>query len=317
MKNDGNKMSFALYSGDGVLTDDSFLNEWYIDRECKILENTCNTLSVEEEKQWLLKAITLLDLTSLSADDTKSIITKLCCTATSPLSNDLSKICSSTTPSVITTASVCVYPNRITDAKEALNSLNSKLPIAAVAGGFPSGQYPLATRVGEIIHCVKQGADEVDIVVDRSLILTQEWGKLFEEVKTMVNAGQGAKIKVILAVGECGSWENIFKASIVSMHAGAHFIKTSTGKEAINATLPVGIVMCRAIKMILAHSGHKVGFKPAGGIRTYQDVLMWMMLIKRNLGEEWIDPELFRIGASSVLLSIVDRLNTLSKIVGQ
>uniref|UniRef100_A0A0A9XXY8 deoxyribose-phosphate aldolase n=1 Tax=Lygus hesperus TaxID=30085 RepID=A0A0A9XXY8_LYGHE len=291
------------------------INEQFVNAEAELLNRSVDSLSVENEISLLLRAVSFLDLTTLSADDTRATVTQLCCKAVAPVPKDIVKRHAKYDDSKLTTASVCLYPNRISDAKLTLADLGSALPVAAVAGGFPSGQYPLSTRVSEVAFCVDQGADEIDIVIDRSLVLNRQWEELYLEVLNMNAAGKGKKVKVILATGECGSLDNIFKASLVSMYAGAPFIKTSTGKETINATIPVGIVMCHAIKLFYIMYGVKIGFKPAGGIRTYKDILIWMLLIKKELGSSWLNPSLFRIGASSVLSSIVDRLKELDGVV--
>ncbi|KAF6216214.1 hypothetical protein GE061_000554 [Apolygus lucorum] len=291
------------------------INEQAVNVEAEELNRSVDSLTTENEISLLLKAVSFLDLTTLSSDDTKANVTQLCCKAVAPVPKEIVKRHGKNDDSKLTTASVCIYPNRISDAKSALAQLGSALPVAAVAGGFPSGQYPLSTRVSEVAFCVDEGADEIDIVIDRSLVLNHQWEKLYSEVLNMNAAGKGRKVKVILATGECGSLENVFKASLVSMHAGAPFIKTSTGKETVNATIPVGIVMCRAIKLFYKTKGIKIGFKPAGGIRTYKDILVWMLLIKKELGDSWLNPSLFRVGASSVLSSIVDRLEELNSLI--
>lgn len=174
-----------------------------------------------------------------------------------------------------------------------------------VATGFPSGQYSLKSRLEEIIYAIEQGATEIDIVVDRSLVLRGEWQQLYDEIHQMRRAcGEKAHMKTILAVGECGTFENIYKASMVAMIAGSDFIKTSTGKENVNATLPVGLVMIRAIKDFYNQTNRKIGFKPAGGVRTVDEAIAWMTLIKSTLGDEWLQPSLFRFGASGLLDSI-------------
>lgn len=171
-----------------------------------------------------------------------------------------------------------------------------------VATGFPSGQYPLKTRLQEISHAIADGATEIDIVIDRGLVLCGEWEKLYDEIVEMRNAcGDTVHMKTILGVGECGSMENVYKASMVAMMAGADFIKTSTGKESVNATLPIGLVMIRAIQHFYRLTQRKIGFKPAGGVRTVKEAIAWMTLIKSTLGDEWLQPTLFRFGASGLL----------------
>lgn len=184
-----------------------------------------------------------------------------------------------------------------------------------VATGFPSGQYSLKSRLEEIVYAIEQGATEIDIVVDRSLVLRGEWQQLYNEIHQMRTAcGEKAHMKTILAVGECGTFENIYKASMVAMMAGSDFIKTSTGKESVNATLPVGLVMIRAIKDFYKQTNRKIGFKPAGGVRTVREAIAWMTLIKSTLGDEWLQPSLFRFGASGLLDDIEKKvLNSFKK----
>ncbi|XP_023947912.1 deoxyribose-phosphate aldolase [Bicyclus anynana] len=246
--------------------------------------------------QWLLKAVTLIDLTTLSGDDTRSNVTRLCVKAANPLAYmDKS--------AKIRTAAVCVYPSRVSDAHNAIKrmGLTAEIQVAAVATGFPSGQYPIHTRLQEIKYATEMGATEIDVVLDRSLVLMGKWDTLYKEVVQMKAMCGAAHLKVILGVGELGTYENVYKASMVSMLAGADFIKTSTGKEAVNATLPVGLVMCRAIRNYYKMTGTKVGLKPAGGIKTSRDAVNWLVLVHTELGPEWLTPELFRIGASSLL----------------
>ncbi|XP_060534282.1 deoxyribose-phosphate aldolase [Cylas formicarius] len=254
---------------------------------------------------WILKAITLIDLTTLAGDDTFSNVSRLCVKAAKPVAEDLlselgyeyNKDCP------IHTAAVCVYPSRVPDAVSSLKRLGfyEKINVASVATGFPCGQTPLKTRLDEIRYAVDQGANEIDIVIDRSLVLTGRWEDLYQEIKQMKEACGEAHMKTILATGELGTLNNVYKTSMVAMMAGADFIKTSTGKETVNATLQVGIVMCRAIKDYYNKYGYKVGFKPAGGVRNTKDALAWLVLIKELLGTEWLTPDLFRFGASGLL----------------
>lgn len=206
--------------------------------------------------------------------------------------------------SPIHTGAVCVYPTKVAIAKSTLKKLgvSGKINVAAVATGFPSGQYSLKTRLEEIRHAVAEGADEIDIVIDRSLVLTGQWNILYQEIQQMKEAcGADVHLKAILATGELATLNNVYQASLVAMMAGSDFIKTSTGKESVNATLPFGIVMARAIRDYYQRVGYRVGLKPAGGIRTAKDALDWLVLIKEFLGDEWLQPELFRFGASGLL----------------
>lgn len=178
-----------------------------------------------------------------------------------------------------------------------------------VATGFPSGQYPLKSRLAEIAFAIECGATEIDVVVDRSLVLLNQWQQLYDELVEMRKVcGETVHLKTILAVGECGSMENVYKASMVAMMAGSDFIKTSTGKESVNATLPVGLVMIWAIQDFNQRTGRLIGLKPAGGVRSVKDAIAWLSLIKNTLGDEWITPELFRFGASGLVDNIEKHL---------
>ncbi|PSN30911.1 Deoxyribose-phosphate aldolase [Blattella germanica] len=268
--------------------------------------------SVKQEWQaaWLLRAITCIDLTTLSGDDTPCNVFRLCAKAAHPLSSDILSGLGFLGKDDITTAAVCVYPARVADAVSCLNKMGmaDRISVASVATGFPSGQYLLRTRLEEIKAAVKDGATEIDVVIDRGLVLKHQWEKLYQEIQQMKEACGTVHMKTILAVGELGSLTNVYKASLVAMMAGSDFIKTSTGKEAVNATLPVGIVMCRAIRDYYQRVGYKVGFKPAGGIRTAKDALNWLVLMKEELGTPWQFPDLFRIGASGLLGDIERQL---------
>ncbi|KAM6213757.1 deoxyribose-phosphate aldolase isoform 2-T2 [Sarcoramphus papa] len=233
---------------------------------------------------WLLKAVTCIDLTTLSGDDTPSNVHRLCFKAKHPIREDLLKALDMHDKG-ITVGAVCVYPARVTDAVNALKAAGCNIPVASVAAGFPSGQTPLETKLAEIKLAVEYGAREIDIVISRSLVLTGQWEGLYEEIRQCREACGEAHMKTILATG-------------------SDFIKTSTGKEVENATFPVGVVMMRAIREFYWQTGNKVGFKPAGGIRTAKEAITWLMLVKEELGVEWLTPELFRLGASSLLEDI-------------
>ncbi|XP_003972676.1 deoxyribose-phosphate aldolase [Takifugu rubripes] len=252
---------------------------------------------------WLLKAVTFIDLTTLSGDDTPSNVHRLCLKAIQPVRRDLLHKMNVQREEV-TTAAVCVYPARVADAVAAIKAANACLPVASVATGFPAGQTPLETRVEEVVQAVADGATEIDIVINRNLALTGQWEALYQELCQFRSACADAHMKTILAVGDLDTFTTVYKASLVSMMAGSDFIKTSTGKEAVNATFPVAIVMARAIRDYYLSTGHRVGFKPAGGIRTAQESLLWLALIKEELGSDWLSPHLFRIGASSLLADI-------------
>lgn len=209
----------------------------------------------------------------------------------------------------ITVGAVCVYPNRVADCVKYLKAANRPdIPVASVATGFPTGQVPLKTRLEEIKMAVADGAKEIDIVINRQFALEGNWRGVYDEVRMMRKACGEAHMKTILATGELGSMVNIYKASMACMMAGADFIKTSTGKEGVNAILPVALVMVRAIREFYQVTGYKVGFKPAGGIRSAKDACTWLSLMKEELGDEWLSPHLFRIGASALLIDIERQL---------
>jgi deoxyribose-phosphate aldolase len=201
---------------------------------------------------------------------------------------------------------VCVYHALVATAVDALRG--SGIPVAAVSAGFPAGLNPFGLRVREIEESVAAGAEEIDIVITRAHVLTGEWRALYDEVRAFREACGPAHLKAILATGELATLANVYRASLVAMMAGADFIKTSTGKESVNATLPVSLVMTRAIREYREHTGHEVGFKPAGGIRTAKQALDWLILMKEELGDAWLDPQLFRIGASALLADIERQL---------
>ncbi|KAM6985703.1 deoxyribose-phosphate aldolase [Aplochiton taeniatus] len=252
---------------------------------------------------WLLRAVTCIDLTTLAGDDTPSNVHRLCLKATQPVRHDLLKSMDMHNKGV-TTAAVCVYPSRVADAVKALKAANSSLPVASVATGFPAGQTSLKTRLEEVRMAVQDGAMEIDIVINRTLALTGQWEAMYDEICQFREACGEAHMKSILAIGELANYTNVYKASLVAMMAGSDFIKTSTGKESVNATYPVAIVMVRAIRDYFLHTGFKVGFKPAGGIRTASESQVWLALMKEELGDDWLSPHLFRLGASSLLADI-------------
>ena len=254
--------------------------------------------SIKKEWQaaWLLNAISCIDLTTLAGDDTEDRVARLCAKARQPVAPDL---LAAMGVEGLTTGAVCVYPTMVAAAKRALG--NSGIPVASVATGFPAGLMPLDLRLAEIRYAVDQGADEIDIVITRAHVLRGEWAALYDEISAMREACGGAKMKAILATGDLKSLENVARASHVAMQAGSDWIKTSTGKEGVNATLPVSLVMCRAIRDYRDRTGFRVGFKPAGGLKTAKDALAWQVLMAEELGRDWLRPNLFRIGASSLL----------------
>ena len=263
------------------------------------------TVKKEWQAAWLLRAVTLMDLTTLSGDDTPGRVRRLCAKARRPVRADLLEAMgASQLP--IRVGAVCVYHRFVSTAVEALEG--SGIPVAAVSAGFPAGLSPLEQRLDEIRASVAAGAEEIDIVITRSHVLTEDWRALYDEVRAMRETCGDAHIKTILATGELGTLRNVARASVVCMMAGADFIKTSTGKEPVNATLPIGLVMARAIRDFRERTGHMVGLKPAGGIRTAKDALDWLVLIKEELGDRWLRPDLFRFGASSLLTDIERQL---------
>jgi len=270
---------------------------------------TRRTVKQQWQAAWLLKAVTFIDLTTLSGDDTETNVARLCLKAARPVRKDLMEAMDMVDAG-ITTGAVCVYPNRVAECVQLLKKYKAEqIPVAAVATGFPSGQYSLSTRLEEIKLAVAAGAREIDIVINRQLALEHRWEELYKEVVAMKEAcGQQVHMKSILAIGELGSMNNVYKCSLVCMMAGSDFIKTSTGKEGVNATLPVGLVMCRAIREYNEKTGFSVGFKPAGGIRTAKDAMNWLILIKEELGDDWLNNRMFRIGASGLLLDIERQL---------
>ncbi len=261
--------------------------------------------SVKKEYQaaWLLRALTCIDLTTLAGDDTADRVRRLCAKARQPVRRDLLEALGMGPVSV---GAICVYHDMIAPAVGALEG--SGIPVAAVSTGFPAGLSPFHLRVAEIGESVKAGAAEIDIVISRRHVLSGNWQALYEEMQTFRAACGDAHVKAILATGELGTLRNVARASVVCMMAGADFIKTSTGKESVNATLPVSLVMIRAIREYYARTGYRIGYKPAGGISKAKDALVYLALIKEELGDRWLRPDLFRFGASSLLGDIERQL---------
>jgi len=273
------------------------------------IERRCATLpgrrSVKKEYQaaWLLKAITLIDLTTLSGDDTAPRVRRLCAKGRRPLRDD---ILAALGMGPIHTGAICVYHEMVETAVAAL--AGSGIPVAAVSTGFPAGLSPFHLRVAEIKESVAAGAAEIDIVISRRHVLSGNWQALYDEMAEFRAACGTAHVKAILATGELGSLRNVARASLVCMMAGADFIKTSTGKESVNATLPVSLTMIRAIRDYYTTTGFRVGYKPAGGISKAKDAITYLALIKDELGDRWLHPDLFRFGASSLLTDIERQL---------
>ncbi|MFL2827447.1 MAG: deoxyribose-phosphate aldolase [Paracoccaceae bacterium] len=283
---------------------DISVNMSAIERRCA---TAVNRRAVKKESQvaWLLKAISCIDLTTLSGDDTPGRVRRLCAKAKSPIKRDL--VDSLDVEELnLNVGAVCVYHDMITHAKAAL--AGSEIPIAAVSTGFPAGLTPFKLKVLEIHESVAAGADEIDVVISRKHVLNGDWKKLYDEVKEYKAACGSSHLKTILATGELGTLRNVAKASWVCMMAGADFIKTSTGKESINATLPVTLVMLRAIRDFYELTGQRIGYKPAGGISKAKDSINYLILVKEELGRNWLTPNLFRFGASSLLADIERQL---------
>ncbi|MEM6792845.1 MAG: deoxyribose-phosphate aldolase [Acidobacteriota bacterium] len=263
--------------------------------------------SVKKDAQagWLLRAVSLIDLTTLAGDDTAGRVRRLCAKARSPVRADLLEALGAGDLE-LSTGAVCVYHRFVETAAQALEG--SGIPVAAVSTGFPAGLSPFEQRLQEIHASVEAGAEEIDIVITREHVLTGSWRALYDEVRAFREACGEAHLKAILATGELGTLRNVQRASLVCMMAGSDFIKTSTGKEKANATLPVSLVMVRAIREFQERTGYRVGFKPAGGISTAKDALVYLSLIKEELGDRWLRPDLFRFGASSLLGDIERQL---------
>lgn len=294
----------------GIPLDLSWVNSARINRSA--VERRVATLparrSIKKDWQaaWLLRAITCIDLTTLSGDDTPGRVRRLCAKARQPVRQDMLEGLG-LDGKKITVGAVCVYPNRVRNAVEALKG--SGIPVASVAAGFPAGQTPLPQRLAEIEQAIESGATEIDIVISRSHVLTGDWQALFDEIRLFrETCGETAHMKSILATGELATLRQVSQASFVAMMAGSDFIKTSTGKEEVNATLEVSLVMVRAIRAYFEHTGFKVGYKPAGGISKAKQVLAWQALMKDELGNDWLKADLFRLGASSLLTDLERQL---------
>ena len=261
--------------------------------------------SVKKDFQaaWLCKAVSLMDLTTLSGDDSEGRVRRLCAKARQPVSQD---ILEKLGMEGLTTGAVCVYHDMVETAVDALRG--TSIPVAAVSTGFPAGLSPFNLRIQEIRESVAAGASEIDIVISRRHALTGNWQALYDEMCEMREACGDAHVKAILATGELGTLRNVARASLVCMMAGADFIKTSTGKEPVNATLPVTLTMIRAIRDYQERTGIKVGYKPAGGISKAKDAVVYLAMIKDELGDRWLQPDLFRFGASSLLGDIERQL---------
>jgi deoxyribose-phosphate aldolase len=266
---------------------------------------TRRTVKKDWQAAWLLRAITCMDLTTLSGDDTDERVRRLCAKGRQPIQQELVQKLGVESLN-IKVAAVCVYHRFVETARRAVEG--SGIHVAAVSTGFPAGLSPFEERVNEIRRSVEAGADEIDVVITRAHVFGGRWQALYDEVAAFKNACGPAHLKVILGSGDLLTLRNVARASLVAMMAGADFIKTSTGKEAVNATLPVSLVMTRAIREYAQETGMAVGFKPAGGIRTAKQSLEWLALMKEELGTSWMKAELFRFGASGMLADIERQL---------
>jgi deoxyribose-phosphate aldolase len=278
------------------------VNTSAVERRCASLSGR-RSVKKTHQAACLCNAISLIDLTTLSGDDTKGRVERLCAKARQPVRADLLEALGM---EGLTTGAVCVYHDMIETAVRALEG--SGIPVAAVSTGFPAGLSPFKLRVQEIRESVAAGADEIDIVISRRHVLQGNWQALYDEMVTFREACGEAHVKAILATGELGTLRNVARASRICLMAGADFIKTSTGKEPVNATLPVSLTMIRAIRDYHQRTGHYVGYKPAGGISKAKDALVNLSLLREELGTRWMQPDLFRFGASSLLGDIERQL---------
>tara|TARA_Y100001970_G_C14116471_1_gene793857 strand:- start:217 stop:1158 length:942 start_codon:yes stop_codon:yes gene_type:complete len=285
------------------------MNRSAIERRCATLIKR-RSIKKEWQAAWLLRSISCMDLTTLSSDDTSERVRRLCAKAKQPLSFELvDKLgVKKLRPRV---AAVCVYHSYVKTAVDELK--NSGIPVAAVSTGFPHGLISISRRIEEIKDSIASGASEIDIVITRAHVFSGNWQALYDEILAFKKACGEKHLKTILGTGELGTFRNIAKASLVCMMAGADFIKTSTGKENVNATLPVSLVMLRMIREYFNSTGFYVGFKPAGGISTAKQSLEWLILMKEELGLEWVESNLFRFGASGLLNDIERQLEHFAK----
>ena len=297
-RNPGQPLDPVLFEGHAV-------NRSAAERRAATLV-TRRSVKKEWQAAWLVNAIRCIDLTTLSGDDTAERVRRLCAKARQPLAPHIIEGLGIADLG-LTTGAVCVYPTMVGAAVAALQG--SGIPVASVATGFPAGLMPLPLRLEEIRYAVAEGAEEIDIVITREHVLTGNWQALYDEVAAMREACGAAHLKAILGTGDLQTLRNVYSASMVAMMAGADFIKTSTGKEGVNATLPVSLVMVRALRDYRDATGHRVGFKPAGGMKSAKDALNWQVLMSEEMGRDWLQPDLFRLGASSMLGDIERQLD--------
>jgi deoxyribose-phosphate aldolase len=249
----------------------------------------------KDAKLWALElAVRVIDLTTLEGADTPGKVAALCSKALRPDPSD---------PGIPSVAAICVYPNLVPTAKERLQG--SGVHVAAVATALPSGQSPLDIKVAEAVRAVEFGADEIDMVIDRGAFLSGRYAKVFDEIVQVKEAIGDAHLKVILETGELGTYDNVRRASLLAMAAGADFIKTSTGKISPAATLPTALCMLEAIRDVHDETGRVVGFKAAGGVRAAKQAIQHLVLVHETLGSDWLTPDRYRIGASSLLNDVL------------
>jgi deoxyribose-phosphate aldolase len=289
---------------DADAVDSLTVNRSAAERRVATLPNR-RTVKKEWQAAWLLKAVQCIDLTTLSGDDTPGRVHRLCAKAMRPVRQDLLDALG-VGDIKLTTGAVCVYHNMVEAAVRDLDGTD--IPVAAVSTGFPAGLSPLPLRIKEIEYSVAAGAKEIDIVIDRGLILGGHYRAVYDEMKAFREACGPAHVKAIIGAGDLGTLTNVAKASMACMMAGADFIKTSTGKEPVNATTAFALVMCRMIRAYHEMTGYRIGFKPAGGISQAKDALAYQFVMKEELGLPWLQPDLFRLGASSLLTDIERQL---------
>ena len=278
------------------------VNRSAVQRRCSTLSGR-RTVKKQWQAAWLLRAMTCIDLTTLDGADTPGNVNRLCAKARLPLRPDIAR---SLQAEDLTVGAVCVYPALAREAVQALTGTG--IPVASVAAGFPDGLTPLETRIAEVEKACEAGAQEIDIVIRRGLVLAGDWQGLYDEIRLFREAAGKAHLKTILGTGNLVSFSTVARASFVAMMAGADFIKTSTGKEGVNANLPVSLVMLRAIREFHQRTGTMVGFKPAGGIRAARDAVSYLILMREELGFPWLSANYFRIGASGLLGDISRQL---------
>ena len=299
----------AVARNPGMALDLDWLRDVRVNRSAVVRRaatlTTRRTVKKEWQTAWLLRAVACMDLTTLSGDDTPGRVRRLCAKARMPVRPDILEALGADGLE-LTVGAVCVYHAMVETAAQALEG--SAIPVAAASAGFPAGLSPLPERVREVEASVAAGAHEIDIVVNRGHVLTGEFTALYDEVCAFRAAAAAARLKTIIGAGDLGTLRNVAKASLVCLMAGADFIKTSTGKESTNASLPVAVVMTRAIRAYHERTRHRVGFKPAGGIGTAKAALGYLIAMKEELGRPWLEPALFRIGASSLLTDIERQL---------